>query len=175
MNFSKFETQIYLFLAESMGSEETLSAYEFEGGFRAGYFQVGDERDPIDLVFSFPKNGRDCYLMATDGDPYELCKEMSALQEYNESTAHLCSTHTVKTNSQYMDRAGWVAYLITTPAVLTSDLPNSADITGEIVRFHLAIPLCKEEYEIKLANDNDTLMEYFEKTRRDIVAFGAHA
>ena len=175
MNFSKFETKMYLFLAESMGSEETLAAYEFEGGVRAGYFQVGDERDPINLVFSFPKNARDCYLMATDGDPYELCKEMSALQEYNESTAHLCNTHTVKTESQYMERAGWVAYLITTPAVLTSDLPNSADIAGEKVRFHLAIPLCKEEYEIKLANDNDALMEYFENTRRDIVAFGTHA
>jgi len=113
--------------------------------------------------------------MVSDGDPYELCKEMAALQEYNENTAHLCKTHTVKTGSQYMERAGWVAYLITSTAVLTDDLPNSADIAGEKVRFHLAIPLSKEEYELKLAKDNDALMEYFERSRRDIVAFGTHA
>ena len=77
MQFSKFESSLYLEIAKIMESESPLKATEYEGGIRAGYFVLGSDDDPINLVFSFPLENDDCYFTLTDGEVSEVTKENS--------------------------------------------------------------------------------------------------
>lgn len=175
MIFSKFESKLFVVLAESLGCDSDLQAYEYKKGIKAGYMQIGNGEDSIQLVFSFPKEKSDCYLTFTDGDPKELCKEMASLQEYNDETAHLCDGHTVPTSSKYMKSGGWVSYLITVTPIAHKALPMFVDIFGRNIRFHLAVPLNKEEYEIKLERGYDALLDFLDEKGRDIVDFNWNA
>ena len=164
-----------MILAESLGSESELKAYEYKNNIRAGHFRVGDDEDFIQLVFSFPKDKSDCYLIFTDGDPKELCKEMASLHEYNNETAHLCDGHTVPTSSKYIKSGDWVSYLITVTSIAHKNLPMSEYIFERNIRFHLAVPLNKEEYDIKLEQGYDALLDSLDEKGRDIVDFRCNA
>jgi hypothetical protein len=170
MEFSEFESTLYVTLADLLTSEGLLQAYEYEGGFRAGHFQIGDE-DPIEMVFSFPKELDDCYFSFTDGDPKAISKQLSSLQRYNEEEAHLCDGHTIPTEDNYMNSVGWVAYLVTAPIIAHENIPTSKEILDRDVRFHLVIPLNQEEYDRKLASGYDALLDLLDENQRDIVAF----
>ena len=171
MEFSKFESGLYVHIANTMSSEANLNGHEYDDGFRSGNLLVGDDSDPIQIVFSFPRESDDCYLMITDGDPEELAKEMAALQEYNEKVAHLCKDHTVPTENQYLNNAGWNSYLITTPHFSYEDFPLTHEIDGREVRFHLALPITQREREIKMNNGLDSLIDDFEAQNRDTITF----
>ena len=171
MRFSEFESGLYLFISNVMGSESNLNGHEYSDGFRSGHILVGDDSDPIHVVFSFPRESDDCYLMITDGDPHRLAKEMAALQEYNERKAHLCKGHTVPTENKYLNDAGWASYLITTPRFSYADFPLSKEIDGREVRFHLALPLTPEERSIKMKDGLNCLVDEFERVNRDTITF----
>lgn len=171
MLFSKFENSLYFQLAKIMESESSLKASEYETGIRAGYFVVGSDDDPINLVFSFPLNNDDCYFTFTDGDTSEITKEIASIQEFNETNAHLCDGHTVPTKIWYFNDSGWVSHLITIPAIAYEDLPNTLEIDGRTIRLHLVVPLSESEYNVKLKNGYDELLDYFEENQRDIVDF----
>lgn len=171
MQFSKFESSLYLEIAKVMESESPLKASEYETGIRAGYFVVGSDDDPISLVFSFPLENDDCYFTLTDGAASEVAKEIASIQEFNETNAHLCDGHTVPTKNRYFNDAGWVSHLITIPAIAYDDLPNTINIGGRKIRLHLVIPLSESEYNVKLKNGYDDLLDYFEENQRDIVGF----
>ena len=171
MQFSKFESSLYFQLAKIMGSECSLRASEYETGIRAGYFVVGSDDDPINLVFSFPLKNDDCYFTFTDGDVSEITKEIASIQEFNETKAHLCDGHTVPTKNKYFNDSGWVSHLITIPAIAYEYLPNTLEIDGRTIRLHLVIPLSANEYNVKLKNGYDELLDYFEENQRDIVCF----
>ncbi len=171
MQFSKFESSLYLELAKIMESESPLKAFEYETGIRAGYFLVGSDDDPINFVFSFPLENDDCYFTLTDGEASEVTKEMASIQEFNETDAHLCDGHTVPTKNRYFNNAGWVSHLITIPAIAYDDLPNTTFIADRKIRLHLVIPLSESEYNVKLKDGYDNLLDYFEENQRDIVGF----
>ncbi|MDP5142194.1 suppressor of fused domain protein [Rheinheimera baltica] len=171
MQFSKFESALYICISNVMESEAGLSGHEYSDGYRSGHLQVGDDSDPIQVVFSFPRESDDCYLMITDGDPEKLAKEMAALQEYNENEAHLCKGHTVPTDSAYLNDAGWNSYLITTPRFSYADFPLNHEIDGREIRFHLALPLTNMEREIKMKDGLETLLDQFERINRDTITF----
>lgn len=171
MKFSKFDSSLYIYLAKLLGTEATLKAFEIENQYRAGYFEVGDEDDPINLVFSFPKESNDCYLMFTDGDPKKISLELASIQTYNENTAHLCYMHTVKTDSAYFKENGWKAFLITTPAMALDEIPNFTSIDNKDISFRLLVLLDENQYRLKLECGYDALLDYFEETGKDIVAF----
>jgi hypothetical protein len=171
MQFSKFESSLYLEIAKIMESESPLKAYEYEAGIRAGYFVVGTDDDPINLVFSFPLENDDCYFTLTDGEASEVAKEIASIQEFNETNAHLCDGHTVPTKNRYFNGAGWISHLITIPAIADDDLPNTMNIGGRTIRLHLVIPLSETEYNVKLKNGYDELLDHFEENQRDIVGF----
>lgn len=171
MQFSKFESGLYLCISDAMGSEANLSGHEYSDGFRSGHILVGDDSDPIQVVFSFPRESDDCYLMITDGDAECLAKEMAALQEYNEREAHLCKGHTVPTENSYLNDVGWNSFLITTPRFSYSDFPLSQEIDGREVRFHLALPLTQDERSIKVKDGLDALIDEFERINRDTITF----
>jgi Suppressor of fused protein (SUFU) len=171
MQFSKFESSLYFKLAKIMESESTLKTSEYETGIRAGYFVVGSDDDPINFVFSFPLRNDDCYFTLTDGDASEVSKEIASIQEYNENNAHLCDGHTVPTKNSYFNNAGWISHLITISAIAYDDLPNTMNIDGKTIRLHLVIPLSEVEYDVKLNNGYDELLDFFEKNERDIVGF----
>ncbi|MCL1112642.1 suppressor of fused domain protein [Shewanella basaltis] len=173
MKFSKFESSLYLYLSEALGSEKPLQAFEIPNGYRAGYFQVGEDKDPINLIFSFPLESDDCYLTFSDGDAKKISLELASVQSYNEQTAHLCSMHTVKTQNSYFNDHNWIALLITIPAMALDDLPSIETVGNRELRFHLVVPLNETHYGIKLENGYDALLDYFENTNRDIVAFDA--
>lgn len=171
MQFSKFESGLYLCIANAMESEADLRGHEYSDGYRSGHILVGDDSDPIYVVFSFPRESDDCYLMITDGDPECLAKEVAALQEFNEKDAHLCKGHTVPTKNNYLNSVGWSSYLITTPHFSYEDFPLTKNIDGRNIRFHLALPLTDSEREIKINDGLDSLIDYFENCNRDTITF----
>ena len=175
MEFSKFESGLYLCIANIFGVDANMNGYEYSDGFRSGHVLLGDDSDPVQVVFSFPRESNDCYLMITDGDPKQLAREMAALQEYNENEAHLCKGHTVPTKNSYLNDAGWNSYLITTPRFSYADFPLSNDIDGREIRFHLALPLTHREKELKMREGLECLIDQFERINRDTITFNQKA
>ena len=171
MQFSKFESALYLVIAEAMGTKSPMKGYEFLDGFRSGHVLVGDESDPIYAIFSFPNKSDDCYIMISDGDPEELAKEMSALQNYNEITAHLCKNHTVPTESKYLNEAGWQAYLVTSPKITFGDFPANHIVDNREIRFHLALPISDKERMLKMESGIESLFDFFSGNQRDTITF----
>lgn len=171
MKFTKFESSLYLAIAEVFDSDSNLHGHEYSDGYRSGNVLIGHEPDPIHVIFSFPNNSDDCYIMISDGDPDQLAKEVAALQEYNDTVAHLCKNHTVPTESEYLNNSGWFSYLITTPKITYSDFPNSLQINGREIRFHLALPLTEVERDIKINNGIEALLDKFEDSNRDTISF----
>ncbi|NVJ51545.1 MAG: suppressor of fused domain protein [Gammaproteobacteria bacterium] len=171
MKFSKFETGLYLYIANTFGTDANLQSHEYSDGYRSGNVLIGDKSDPIQVIFSFPQKSDDCYLMITDGDPEELAKEVAALQEYNENNTHLCKDHTVPTENRYLNNAGWYSYLITSPRISYSDFSPLHKIGDREIRFHLALPLTQQEREIKMNNGINSLIEQFAAKNRDTISF----
>jgi len=171
MKFGEFESGLYLAIAKAMDSKSPLQAYEFPGGFRSGHVLIGDDSDPIYVVFSFPNKSDDCYVMITDGDPKELAKQMAALQEYNENTAHLCNGHTVPTDCRYLNESGWHAYLVTSPTITFGDFPLSHIVGNREISFHLALPISSEERMLKMESGLEALFDKFSDIERDTITF----
>ena len=171
MIFTQFESILYLNIAEALGTDADLNGHEYSEGFRSGYVLLGDKSVPITVVFSFPKESDDCYLMITDGDPNILAKEMAALQDYNENEAHLSNGHTVPTENSYLNDAGWYSYLITSPRYSYADFPLTHKIEGREIRFHLALPLTVREKDLKMEKGLESLIGEFEKNSRDTITF----
>lgn len=168
---TRFESGVYLFVCQVFDTESDLTWHEYSDGYKAGYVLVGDKADSIYVVFSYPRESDDCYLMISDGDPEELATEMAALQEYNENVSHLCKDHTVPTKNSYLTGVGWSSYLITAPGVSYRDFPSSESLDGREIRFHLALPLTERERELKIEFGVNALFEKFEKTNRDTITF----
>ncbi|WP_016957741.1 hypothetical protein [Catenovulum agarivorans] len=79
--------------------------------------------------------------------------------------------HTVKTDSSYLNENGWVAFLITIPAMALDNLPTNAKICAQYIKFHLVVPLNEAAYSLKLSEGYDSLLDFFEQTGKGIVAF----
>ncbi|NVJ62440.1 MAG: suppressor of fused domain protein [Gammaproteobacteria bacterium] len=171
MELSKFENSLVVFFFGVMKADGKVNYFEFEDGIRAGYISVGSDEDPIFLVFSFPKHSEESYLMLSDGNPKELVRQMAALQEYNENEAHLCNGHTIPTDNEYLNNVGWYSYLITNPRFSYKDLPLVQEIDGRKVRFHLALPITKEERDLKIKNGLEALIDEFGNKNRDTITF----
>jgi hypothetical protein len=81
--------------------------------------------------------------------------------------------HSVKTGNSYFTDNGWVAFLVTIPAMALDELADNAIVDERNIRFHLLVPLNEKQYSVKLNNGYDALLEYFEEVGKDIVEFTA--
>lgn len=171
MKFNKLEIGIYLLITDVFNTKENLKGHEYDDEFRAFHVLVGDETDPINIVFSSPKNSNDCYVMITDGDPEKLAREVAALQEYNENNAHLCNGHTVPTDNPYLNKVGWSSYLITTPKITYAKFPSIHKIESREIRFHLALPITSNERAHKIEHGLEKLFDNFENSNRDTITY----
>ena len=171
MELNQFENALVVFMFEVMKVNGSVEYYEYEGGYKAATLLVGDEKDPLHLIFSFPNESDDCYLMLSDGNPRELAKLMASLQEYNEGEAHLCTGHTVPSESKYMEESGWAAFLLSSPQITYSSFPELNIFSGRKIMFHMAIPITEEERELKISSGLDALIDEFEEKERDVVTF----
>lgn len=171
MEFESLESSLYVKLAEAMGSEGTLHGFEYPGSYRAGYFLIDDEDDPIYLVFTFPRKLDDCYLTFTDGSPEQVVSEIAALQQYNEEISPLSIGLTAPVLSDYMNSAGWVAFLITHTQFAFERLPNNLTLLDRNLSLHLALPLNESEYDTKTREGYEGVLGLLVKERRDLAAY----
>jgi len=175
MGFSDFEKTLSGFFYKSLPIKGNISFNEYEDGYRAGIGMIGDGTDPIQVVFSIPKCSDDLYLIISDGDPEELSKEVSSLQSYNENTSHLCVEHTVPTQNKYVKESGWCAYLISRPEVTYKGFPDTKDISGRNIRFHLVMPIAEGDRKLKIEKGIDQLMEKYGDEGRELFTFKRNA
>lgn len=179
MDYTDFEKSViavfYRFLP--INGDISISNIDFQNGrsYLIGVGMLGDESDPIKVVFSIPRKGEDSYFIICDGDSSELSREMAGLQKHNEEIAHLCLHHTIPTENVYVRNAGWSAYLISLPNVTWRDFPRRANLPERVVQFWLAMPISDADRQIKIELRVDALMEKYQNEGRQLFTFNRPA
>lgn len=175
MDCTDFEKSVIAFFYKVLPIKGDISISEIccENGrsYLAGIGMLGDESDPIKVVFSIPKKGEESFFIICDGDSNELSREIAGLQKHNEEVAHLCLHHTISTDNEYVKNAGWAGYLISSPNVTWKDFPRSANLPEREVRFWLAMPISDADRQIKIELGVDALMDKYQKEGRELFTF----
>jgi len=164
---------VHFFNEASIKGKLQLSHYEFDSGihYHTAYGLIGDESDPIYVVFAMPHKSDDIYLMITDGDPSLVAGQLAALQKYNEEAEHVCLYHTVPTKSDVFNTNDWIAFLTIRPCTIITTFKDDAEIGDRNFRFRLVIPINAEERKLKMESGIEALMDLFEETKRDVITF----
>ncbi|WP_029652249.1 hypothetical protein [Marinobacter daepoensis] len=155
----------------------SVSKIDFQNGrsYLVGVGMLGDESDPIKVVFSIPRKGGESYFIICDGDGSELSREIAGLQKHNEEIARLFLHHTIPTENAYVKNAGWSGYLISLPNVAWTDFPRSANLQEREVKFWLAMPISDADRQIKIELGVDALMEKYQNEGRQLFTFNRPA
>jgi hypothetical protein len=175
MEFNIFERAVAGFFYDTLPIKGDLSFREYnlsgEGLYKAGFGMLGDDNDPIQVVFSIPKDSDDLYFIISDGNPDELAGEIASLQKYNEKIAHLCMNHTVPTECDYVKGSGWFGYLISSPKVTWNEFPMTSKLLDRNIRFRLVMPISESDRIIKTESGVDALMDKYDEQKRELFTF----
>jgi hypothetical protein len=139
---------------------------DFRGQFVAAAAKVGAAGEHI--VFNLPTYATDVFVGLTDKDPKAVALILANLEDYErEGGLRLRPGETVviptTTDAPF-------AVLLLRPATLpdAAALPDTAEIAGRPTAFLLAVPLSKEEYDLRAAYGHDRLLDHFEEVGKSL-------
>jgi len=139
---------------------------DFGGEFAAAAAKVGTAGEH--MVFNLPTYSTDVFVGLTDKDPKALALILANLEDYErENGLRLRPGEAViiptSTEAPF-------ALLLLRPATLreAAELPDQAEIAGRVTAFLLAVPLSKEEYDLRAALGHDRLLDHFEAVGKSL-------
>jgi hypothetical protein len=172
------EAQLFAALSESMPVHDAARVVSFQvpGSFeqRVGVF-VAKERPEVSIVTTLGSLSEKVFVMVTDDAP-DLLAEVVARAEYHDAMGGTLEVgHTLRLNMPSLAESGWAAVLFGVPAMLEllAAMPAQLSVSGASYGLVLCILLSPEEYDYKISEGVDALLDRFEATCRSLVSFRA--
>lgn len=139
---------------------------DFGGKFIAAAAPVGTNGEHI--VFNLPTYSTDVFVALTDKDPKIAALILANLEDYERENGLLLRLGEAVVIPSSMKTPFAVLLLPTATLVDVSGLPDTTEIAGQQTAFLLAVPLSKDEYELRSACGHDCLIDHFERTGKTL-------
>lgn len=139
---------------------------DFSGKFVAAAAKVGTAGEHV--VFNLPTYSTDVFVGLTGKDPKAVALILANLEDYERENGlrlRLGEGVVIPTSTEAP-----FAVLLLRPATLldAAALPDTAEIAGRPTAFLLAVPLSKEEYDLRAAHGHDRLLDHFEEVGKSL-------
>src|SRR4051794_39822445 len=167
MELEKYQAEILATVFERADIGDSVEWFQFalsgdfSGKFVAAAAKVGTAGEHV--VFNLPTSSTDVFFALTDKDPKAVALVLANLEDYERENGlrlRLGEAVVIPTNTDAP-----FAVLLLRPATLldAAALPDIAEIAGRRTAFLLAVPLSKEEYDLRAAQGHDRLLDHFEE------------
>lgn len=123
------------------------------------------------LAFNLPTHSRTVFFAFNDSGLKPVGRVLANLEDYErETSTELGLGEVVVLPDQDISSTAPYAVLLlpTETAPVLSGVPHVQQIDGEPIHFCLAVPLSREEHELRRREGHDALIDLFERTRKSL-------
>ena len=178
MRLEKYQAAVLAFLfdrlpiGDDVDSLEFSLSGEFAGKYRVAHSAIESVDQTARVVFTLPSYSRSVFLALTRTKLNETARILANLEDYErESSMQLGLGEVVVTPEQVQDGADTphaVILLRTATSLDCAKVPDSQAIDGKQTLFFLAVPLTKEEWELRRQRGHDALMDRFQDDEKEL-------
>jgi hypothetical protein len=159
-----------LHIGDDISSLEFSLSGEFSGKYRAAFHTLAEGDGYI--VFNTPVYGSSVFIGLAESDPKAAALILANLEDYERENSLKLGLGEVVVMPNDLKNDGkdlfGVILLRTASSLECSDVPDKAMIQEIETSFFLAVPISRQEYEIRRERGHDVLMDVFEKDRKDV-------
>lgn len=178
MQLNKYQAAVLAFLFERLPIGDDVSSLEFAlsgeflGEFRVAHAVIASSDQLSKVVFTLPTYSRSVFLALTRTKLDETTLVLANLEDYErESCMQLGLGEVVLMPKQLQDGidAPHAVILLRTATSLDCDnVPDRESINGIRTLFFLAVPLTKDEWELRKQHGHDELMDRFHDCGKEL-------
>ena len=158
-------------IGEEIESLEFSLAGEFRDKFRAAFAKLKSTDDYV--VFNIPTYCRCVFIGLAHTNPKMVALYLANLEDYaRESAVDPRLGEVIVTPAGMLpEGSAPFAVILLRPATSLdcAELPDELLIKGHLTSFLLAVPLTKEEHELRQLRGHDALLDAFESGQKDIL------
>lgn len=178
MQLEKYQAAVLAFLFDRLPIGDDVDSLEFSlsGGFAGKYRVAHSAIESADrtarVVFTLPSYSHSVFLALTRTKLNETARILANLEDYErESSMQLGLGEVVLTPEQAQDGGDTphaVILLRTATSLDCAKVPDSQTIDGRQTLFFLAVPLTKDEWELRRQHGHDALMDQFQDDEKEL-------
>jgi hypothetical protein len=173
---------LFGYLFESTNSSDIAETFSFRlsgdfgGEFYAGVIPLHAAiTADTKLVFSLPTHSSDVFIALTESNFHETARYLANLEDYErEYERHLAPGDAIVIAQANVPGADehYALYLLQTASSLDLERVGNATILGDVTyRFFLTIVLSRYEYDFRVKNGNDALLDHFTESGKSLLMF----
>ncbi len=177
MNPDIVKAKISSFLMEKL---EALNEVEFVGfeyendqKYLAGYGCFKDAQDPVNVIYSIPQKSAHFFFTITEANAKLMASDFAAIQQYCENVSEICVNHTIPSNNKYLTEHGYFGYIFVSADCFHTLLNQELEIEGKKYFGIAAMPITKEELQIKNDHGIEKLFEFWSEAGKDALTFSS--
>lgn len=178
MQLDRYQAAVLTFLfdrlpiGDDVDSLEFALSGEFEGKFRLAHSVIEAADRSARVVFTLPTYSQSVFLALTRSRLNETALILANLEDYErESSMQLGLGEVILTPEQVQhgpDTPHAVILLRTATSFDCAEVPDSQTIDGKPTLFFLAVPLTKDEWELRRQRGHDALMDRFQEDEKEL-------
>lgn len=175
MNPDIVKAKISSFLMEKLEAlnEVEFIGFEYESDqkYLAGYGCFEDTQDPVNVIYSIPQKSAHFFFIITEANARLMVSDFAAIQQYCENVSEICVNHTIPSTNTFLLGHGYFGYIFVSAGYFHKILEQDLEIEGKKYLGIAAIPITKEELQIKHDHGIEKLFEHWKEAGKDILAF----
>lgn len=178
MQLDRYQAAILTFLFDRLPIGDDVDSLEFalsggfEGKFRLAHSVIEAADRSTRVVFTLPTYCQSVFLALTRTRVTETARILANLEDYErESSVQLGLGEVVLTPDdlqQDPDVPHAVILLRTATSLDCAEVPDCQTIDGTPTLFLLAVPLSKDEWELRTQRGHDALMDRFQEGEKEL-------
>ena len=177
MDLDRYQAALLAFLFDRLPIGDDVDWMEFalsgkfSGSFRVAHAAIDNVDDVAHLVFTLPTYSRSVFIALTRVDTAETARVLANLEDYERELSlqlRLGEAVVIPSEGNYEKTPHAVILLRTATAFDCASVPDRHSIEGYETSFFLAVPLSREEWELRRTRGHDALMKHFEDVGKQL-------
>ncbi|KVO10961.1 hypothetical protein WL30_27160 [Burkholderia ubonensis] len=178
MKLEQYQAAVLTFLFDRLpigndvDSLEFSLSGEFAGKYRVAHSSIESSDRTMRVIFTLPSYSRSVFIALTRTRLNDTARILANLEDYERETSMQLGLGEVVVVPDQAPEGADMPYAVILLRTATSldceGVPDDYTIDGKQTRFYLAVPLTKDEWELRRQRGHDALMDRFQDEGKEL-------